>query len=180
VSFRYRQVDILNGETQEPWFLDKTRVGQIPVLELDDGTCIPESTAILFFVAEGTHLLPVDKLERTRVLQWMCFEQTNVDGVISRARFRRRFPIVPTRPEELDQWMREGARTLRILEQHLQGRHFMVGDALSIADLAMYSYVRHADEGGFDLSPLLGIRRWFDRIEERPRHIAIDTVPPDP
>lgn len=181
LPFRYRQVDILKGETQERWFIDKNRAGQIPVLELADGTCIPESTAILFFLAEGTHLLPADKLVRTRVLQWLCFEQTNVDGVISRARFRRKFPgVVPTRPEEFDVWLREGTRTLRILDEHLRAQPFMVGDALSIADLALYSYVHRADEGGFDLSPFTGLRRWFARVEGRPGHIAIDAVPPEP
>lgn len=99
ISFKYRQVDILKGETRERGFIDKNPTGQIPVIELADGTCISESTAILFFLADGTHLLPTDKLDRIRVLQWLCFEQTNVDGVISRARFRRQFPgVVPTRP----------------------------------------------------------------------------------
>src|SRR5437016_4769454 len=98
--FRYREVDILRGETREPWFLEKNPVGEIPVLELPDGTCLRESTAILFHVAEGSALLPADALFRTRVLAWMCFEQTHVDGVIARAIFRRSYPdIVPTRPE---------------------------------------------------------------------------------
>src|SRR6187455_1580810 len=119
--FVYRQVDILKGETRESWFLAKNRAGQIPVLELADGTCIPESTAILFFLADGTHLLPAEKLQRTRVLQWLCFEQTNVDGVISRARFRRKFPeMVPTRPEEFDSWHSDGTRTLHDLDEHLR------------------------------------------------------------
>src|SRR5437870_5459220 len=97
IPFRHREVDILKGETREPWFLEKNPAGQIPVLELSDGTCLAESSAILFFLAEGTHLLPTDKLQRTRVLQWLAFEPTNVDGVISRARFRRTFPdVVPT------------------------------------------------------------------------------------
>lgn len=118
--------------------LDKNPAGQIPVLELADGTCIPESTAILFFVAEGTHLLPADPLERTRVLSWLCFEQTNVDRVISRARFRRKYPeVIPTRPEEFDAWLRDGTRTLKVLDEHLRTRRFMVGDSLSIADLAL-------------------------------------------
>ncbi len=179
IPFTYRQVDILKGETRESWFLAKNPAGQIPLLELDDGSCIPESTAILFFLADGTHLLPDDKLQRTRVLQWLCFEQTNVDGVISRARFRRKFPdVIPTRAEEFDAWLRDGTRTLHVLDEHLRTQRFMVGDSLSIADLALYSYVHCAEEGGFDLKPLEGLRRWFDRIEERPRHITLDTVPP--
>ena len=178
IPFEYVQLDILTGETRKPWFLAKNPAGQIPLLELSDGTCLPESTAILFFLAEGTHLLPSDKLLRTRVLQWMCFEQTNVDGVISRARFRRKFPgVIPTRPEEFEVWQREGTRSLQALDTHLQSERFVVGDTLSIADFALYSYVHRAEEGGFDLQSFDGLQRWFERIERRPRHIPIDTVP---
>jgi glutathione S-transferase len=113
LPFRYVEVDILAGESRKPWFLAKSPVGQIPVLELPDGTRISESTAITFFLAEETHLLPADRLSRARVLQWMAFEQTHVDGVISRARFRRQFPdAVPTRPEEFEIWWREGTHCL--------------------------------------------------------------------
>jgi glutathione S-transferase len=178
IPFEYREVDILKGEAQEPWFLAKNPAGQIPLLELEDGTCIPESSAILFYLAEETRLLPADKLQRARVLQWLCFEQTNVDGVISRARFRRKFPdVIATRPEELEAWLRDGSRTLRVLDEHLRSRAFMVGESLSIADFALYSYVHRAEDGGFDLTPFAALRRWFERIEARPRHIQIDVVP---
>ncbi len=181
IPFHYRPLDITKGETRTPWFLSKNPAGQIPVLELEGGTCIPESSAILFFLAEGSQLLPADKLQRTRVLQWLAFEQTNVDGVISRARFRRLFPdVIPTRPEEFEAWLREGARTLSVLNEHLRTRKFLVGDALTIADLALYSYVHRAEEGGFELRELSGLQAWFERIERRPRHITIDTVPSPP
>lgn len=179
VPFKYVNVDILAGETRQPQFLLKNPAGQIPLLELEDGTCIPESNAILFFLAEGTHLLPNDKLARTRVLQWLSFEQTNVDGVISRARFRRRFPdLIATRPEEFDSWLAEGTRTLGVLDTHLRTRRFFVAEQLSIADFALYAYVHRAEDGGFDLRGLSGLQRWFERIEQRPRHLTIDTVPP--
>jgi glutathione S-transferase len=178
IPFVYQDVNLLKGETRQPWFLEKNPAGQIPVLELEDGTCIAESTAILFFLADGTHLLPEEKLARTRVLQWMCFEQTNVNGVISRARFRRKFPeAVPTRPEEFEPWLRDGTRTLRVLDAELRTRPFIVGSALSIADLALYSYVHRAADGGFSTDGLDGLRGWFERIEQRPRHIAIDALP---
>ncbi len=105
MPFEYHEVDILKGESRTPSFLAKNPFGQIPVLELDDGTCLRESTAILLHLAEGTPLLPTNRLMRTRVLEWMCFEQTHVDGVISRARFRRLYPdAIPTREEEFVAW----------------------------------------------------------------------------
>lgn len=177
-AFSFRQIDILRGESREPWFLAKNPVGQVPVLELEDGTCLSESTAILFHLAEGSVLLPTEKLARTRVLQWMCFEQTHVDGVISRARFRRVYPeVVPTRHEEFESWWADGARTLRVLDAHLESRPYLVEDTFSIADIALYAYVHCAAEGGFDLSPLAALRRWFARIEARPAYLPIDEIP---
>lgn len=176
--FEYREVDILRGETREPWFLAKNTFGQIPVLELDDGTCLSESTAIMFYLADGTPLLPNDRLARARVLAWMCFEQTHVDGVISRARFRRRFPdVIPTRPEEFEAWWRDGARAQQVLEDHLAKHPFLVEDRFTIADIALYAYVHRAEEGGFSLERYSHLREWFHRIEARPAYLPIDVVP---
>jgi glutathione S-transferase len=178
LPFVYREVNILRGETREPWFLAKNPAGQIPVLELEDGTCLAESTAILFHLAEGTPLLPSDKLSRTRVLSWLCFEQTNVDGVISRARFRRLFPdVIRTRAEEFEAWWRHGNRALHVLDEHLKDRAYLVDERLTIADLALYSYVHKAHEGGFDLAPFRALPAWFARIEARPAHFPIDAAP---
>jgi len=176
--FIHRQLDILRGETQLPWFLAKNPLGQIPVLELSDGTCLCESSAILWHVADGTHLVPSDRLARTRVLQWLCFEQQNVDNVISRARFRRLYPdAVPTRPEEFEPWLKQGTRALRVLEQHLRTRTFLVEERFSIADIGLFAYIHCAPEGGFDLQPFPAVCAWLARIAARPGHFGIADVP---
>lgn len=176
--FVYSEMNILRGETRQAWFLEKNPAGEIPVLELDDGTCLAESTAILFHLAEGTHLLPMDRLLRTRVLQWMCFEQTHVDGVISRARFRRVYPdAIPTRDEEFEAWWAEGKRTLEVLERQLTAGEYLVGQAFSIADICLFAYVHRAPEGGFDLKPYAAIRAWCERIQARAAFIPLDQVP---
>jgi glutathione S-transferase len=178
IAFVYREVNILSGETRLPWFLEKNPVGQIPVVELEDGTCLTESSAILFHLAQGTPLLPQTQLARTRALQWMCFEQTNIDGVISRARFRRRYPdVVPTRPEEFEAWWRDGYRSLDVLERHLSRHLYLVGNEYSIADIAVYAYVHRANEGGFDLSACAALSSWFARIEARPNYVSLDAIP---
>jgi len=176
--FVYREVDILRGQSREPWFLRKSSFGQIPLLELDDGTCLSESTAILFHIAEGSALLPSPQLSRTRVLQWMCFEQTHVDGVISRARFRRLYPdAIPTRPEEFEAWWAQGRQALQVLDRQLENREYLVDDRFSIADIALYAYVHCAGEGGFDLAPFKTLEAWCRRIEARPAHLPIDKTP---
>lgn len=176
--FRYREVDIVRSETREPWFLEKNPFGQIPVLELDDGTCLAESTAILCYLAEGTPLFPRDPIERARVLAWMCFEQTHVDGVISRARFRRLYPgVVSTREEEFEAWWREGNMALAVLEDRLSTSPYLLGEQFTIADITLYGYVHCAQEGGFDLSRRPALTQWFRRIEARPSYLPIDVAP---
>lgn len=83
----------------------------------------------------------------------------------------------PRRRVYAPHYLRDGTRTLQILDEHLRTQHFMVSNVLSIADLALYSYVHRAEEGGFSITQLSGLRRWLDRIAARPRHISIDTVP---
>jgi glutathione S-transferase len=178
IPFAYHEVNILKGETRTPAFLGKNAFGQIPVLELDDGTCLRESNAILLYVAEGTPLLPSDKLLRTRVIEWMSFEQTHVDGVISRARFRRQYPdVIPTRPEEFEKWHAEGTEVLRVLDEHLRTRTFLVDERFTIADISLYAYTHCATEGGFDIEPLKAFRAWCSRIREQRGHLPIDQAP---
>lgn len=176
--FEYKETDILKGESRTPGFLAKNPFGQIPVLELDDGTCLRESSAILVYLTEGTPLFPSDRLLRTRVLEWMGFEQTHVDGVISRARFRRMFPnAIPTRAEEFVAWYTEGREALGVLDAQLRNRRFLVDERFTIADIALYAYVHCAEQGGFDLAPFRSLPSWFERIRTQPGHLPIDQVP---
>lgn len=178
IAFDYRAVDILAGETQKPWFLEKNPLGQVPVLELPDGTCLRESSAILFHLANGTAFLPANESLRTRVLEWLCFEQSNIDQVIARARFRRTFPhVIPTRPEEFAAWRLRGDRALQVMNRHLEGRTFFVDDRYSIADIALYAYSHRAEEGGFELDGYPAVQNWFTRVENTPDYVPLDRVP---
>jgi glutathione S-transferase len=178
VPFEYHSIDILKGESRTPAFLAKNPFGQIPVLELDDGTCLRESTAILVYLSEGTPLLPADRLLRARALEWMGFEQTHVDGVISRARFRRMFPhVIPTREEEFAAWLAEGRDVLAVLDAHLATRSFLVEERFTIADIALFAYTHCAEQGRFDLTPYASLRAWFDRIRAQRGFLPIDQVP---
>jgi glutathione S-transferase len=178
LPFEYREIDILKGESRSPAFIKKNPFGQIPVLELDDGTCLRDSSAILVYLTDGTPLFPAEKLLRARVLEWMGFEQTHVHRVISRARFRRLYPsAVPTREEEFAAWHAEGTDALRVLDGHLTDKAFLVDERFTIADIALYAYTHCADQGGFDLAPFRALRAWFGRVEAQPGHLPIDRVP---
>jgi glutathione S-transferase len=181
IDFETRPIDIIAGDNKQRAYLQKNPLGQVPTVELPDAerTLLHESNAILMHFAEGTPLLPAPGLGRTRVLEWLCFEQSNVAPVIGRARFRRTFPdAVPTRPEEFTAWHRHGNRALSVMEERLHDYTFLVGESYTIADLALFAYVHVAEQGGFSLEPYAAIRSWIERIEEMPGHFSIDQAPP--
>lgn len=178
VAHRWIQLDILAGETQTPGFLAKNPVGEIPVLELPDGTCLAESHAILQFLAEGTPWLPPGGLARAHVVRWLCFEQTHIDGVISRARFRYAFPgVVETSTSDHARWHRQGLAALRVLEQQLRVRPWLANDQPSIADIAVCAYVQVADEARLPLADFPAVGRWLERVAALPGHLSLDEVP---
>ncbi|MBM3556035.1 MAG: glutathione S-transferase family protein [Alphaproteobacteria bacterium] len=174
IPYRRIELDIDKGETRTPAFLAKNPNGRIPALELDDGTVLPESNAILFYLAEGTPFLANERLARAQALQWMFFEQYSHEPFVAVARYllHHTAPDDPRRklvPEKQER----GRQALAVMERHLASRGFFVGERYSIADIALYAYTHVADEGGFDLGPYSAIRAWLDRVRSQPRHIPI-------
>jgi glutathione S-transferase len=168
------EMSILAGATRTPEFLAKNPNGRIPVLELEDGTFLAESNAILFYLADGTWFLPSDRLERARVLQWMFFEQYSHEPYVAVARaWLHLFGMDEERRRQLPQKQRLGYDALGVMEGHLAAREFFVGERYSIADIALYAYTHVADEGGFDLGRFPAVRAWLDRVRAEPRHIPI-------
>jgi glutathione S-transferase len=174
LPFTRVEMDIVAGATRTPEFLAKNPNGRIPTLELADGTCLAESNAILFYLAEGTPLLPDDRLERAQVLQWMFFEQYSHEPNIATSRFwLHHLEITPERRAALSEKQRLGEAALGVMETHLASRTRFVGERCTIADIALYAYTHVADEGGFDLAPFPAIRAWLARVARQPGHIPI-------
>ncbi|MFO1015836.1 MAG: glutathione S-transferase family protein [Caulobacteraceae bacterium] len=166
-------VDILKGEAQSPSFLAKNPSGQIPALELSDGRILRESNAILFWLGLGTHLLSPDRETLTATVQWMCFEQSNIDKVLGRARFLRAYPdYAKVSAFDFATWHAAGHAALDVLEKELSDRRFLVGDRYSVADISLFGYVHTAAEGGFDLDRFPSVRAWLSRVTDQPGHIS--------
>ncbi len=171
------EYDTDHGATRTPAFLAKNPNGRVPVLELDDGTCLAESDAILWYLAEGTALLPEDRLERARVLQWMFFEQYSHEPYIAVVRHWIKHRLLDSaREAQLAERRTKGYAALDVMEKHLGSRAFLVGERYSIADIALYAYTHVAHEGEFDLAPYSGVRAWLDRLRAQPGHMTIDAV----
>jgi glutathione S-transferase len=147
-SYENVAVDIFKGESRTASFMKLNPAGQTPVLELDDGTMLPESNAILCYLAEGTDLYPSPPVERAHILRWMFFEQNNVMPNIGWARFIKRWMPEDSPMQERLPWLQEnGAFALAVMEGFLTGRHFFAGDRYTIADIALYGYSHTAPEG---------------------------------
>ncbi|MDH4763138.1 glutathione S-transferase [Pseudomonas oryzihabitans] len=174
VEYRWHEVDILAGETRSDAFLAKNPNGKIPVLELEDGTCLWESNAILNFLADGTRFLPSEPRLRTQVLQWQFFEQYSHEPYVAVARFIRLYQGLPAeRLEEYEVCQVRGYKAFRVMEQQLQRTPFLVGEQYSIADIALYAYTHIAHEGGFGLDDYPAIQAWLARVAAQPGHVAI-------
>ena len=174
IPFERIELDILKGTTRTPEFLQKNLNGRIPVVELEDGGFLAESNAILFYFAEGTPFLPADRWQRAQALQWMFFEQYSHEPNIATSRFwLQHLELTPERKAALAQKRPLGYAALDVMEKHLTGRSFFVGEQYSIADIALYAYTHVAGEGGFDLAKYPNIRAWLERVQSQPKHIPI-------
>jgi glutathione S-transferase len=178
IPFELVLVDIVKGETRTPAFLAKNPNGRIPTLELEDGTCLAESGAILWYLAEATPLLPEDRLQRAQVLQWMFFEQYSHEPYVAVARaWLHLFGLDDERRRQLPQKQKLGYDALGVMEGHLASRTFFVGERYSIADVALYAYTHVAHEGGFDLGRFPHLQAWLGRVAGQPEHVSIEWTP---
>jgi glutathione S-transferase len=148
---------------------------RVPTLVLDDGRPLAESGAILWYFGEDTPYVPADRFERAQVLQWMFFEQYVHEPAIAVVRFLVAFSgRADEYAEVIERKTRDGYAALDAMEQHLEGRQFLVGEAYTLADIALYAYTHVAHEGGFDLSGYPAIAGWLGRVAAQPGHVAID------
>jgi glutathione S-transferase len=176
--YRWIELDILANGTRTPEFLAKNPNGRIPALELGDGTCLAESNAILWYLAEGTPFIPNDRLKRAQVLQWMFFEQYSHEPYVATTRFIiRHLPPDSPRQAELADRMTRGRAALGVMETHLSKHHFFVDETYSIADIALYAYTHVAHEANFDLSPYPSVLAWLERVASLPRYLPLTHRP---
>ena len=172
--YQWRDIDILKGETQTAEFLAMNPNGKVPVLQLEDGTCLWESNAILNFLADGSDLLPREPRLRTQVLQWQFFEQYSHEPYVAVARFIEFYLGLPEeRREEYARCHKGGYKALKVMEKQLEQTPYLVGDSYSIADITLYAYTHVAHQGGFDLSTFPAINAWLARVADHPRHVAM-------
>ena len=174
IEYDWHEVDILARDTHTPEFLAMNANGKIPLLVLPDGRCLPESNAILYYLAEDSELFAGDTYSRANILSWMCFEQYSHEPNIATSRFIIQYLGNPAdKLATLAEKKPAGIKALDIMEQQLNRNDYITGETYNISDIALFAYTHVAEEGGFSLDPYPGIRAWIERIMQRPKFVAI-------
>jgi len=177
-AYEWTHVDLDSGESRKPEFLKRNPNGRIPTLELDDGTNLAESNAILWYLAESTPFVAGDRLGRAQTLQWMFFEQYSHEPYVATPRhIVKHLPANSPRRAELPERLEKGRAAFAVMEGHLATRKFFVAERYGIADIALYAYTHVAHEGTHDLAPYPSLRAWLARVAAQPRYIGIAAKP---
>ncbi len=167
-TFELTLVDVLKGEQKSPEYLAVNPLGVVPYLVTDTGMGIGESNAMLWYLAEGSKLMPSDPSERAAALQWMFFEQSKLEPFISPARFFT--TILPqertSRAADIAAWQESAAPGLARLDSHLANRDFMLDSGYSITDIAMFGYVHVLEEAGLLLADYPAIATWINKVTQ--------------
>lgn len=170
--FQWIETDTLKGETRTPEFLARNPNGKVPLLEVSPGQYLPESNAILCYLAEGSEYLPAERWPRAQVMQWLFYEQYSHEPYIATARAIRHYRKNDDDPS-LPEKMERGYVALGVMEQHLSRQPFFAAGRYTIADVALYAYTHLAHEGGFDLAAFPALRAWLERVRTQPRYIGL-------
>lgn len=174
IAYVWHEMDIVAGAARTPEYLQLNPNGKVPLMVLQDGRCLPESNAILSYLADGSALAGSNSFGRADVLRWLFFEQYSHEPYIATSRFIIKALGNPAdRQAELAANKPNGHKALAVMEQHLNGRDYFAGSQFTIADVALFAYTHVAPEGGFDLDQYAAVQNWIQRIQDRPGHVAM-------
>ncbi len=166
VEHDWIEIDILKGGTRTEEFLALNPVGQVPLARWPDGRVLPQSNAIMMYIAEeaGSDLIPANAFGRAQMNSWLFWEQYSHETSIAVRRFKKHYLKLPD--DEIDpDLMAKGRRALGVMELHLTYADWLVGQSMTLADIALVAYTRVAHEGGFDLANFPSVERWVGHTE---------------
>ena len=164
VDYRWVETSVLTGATRTPAFLAMSPAGQVPLLRFDDGRTLAQSNAIILHFAEGSRLIPKDGFLRAKMLEWLFWEQYSHEPYVAVCRFQMVYLGKPASDLDPDK-IKRGYFALARMEHQLALTPFLVGDAVTLADVSLLAYTRVAHEGGFHLDGYASIRRWIGEAE---------------
>lgn len=177
--YEWQEVDSAAGQTRTAEFLSMNPNGKVPLVRRNDGRVLVESNAILFWLAEGTPLLPVDGWQRAQALSWMFFEQYSHEPCIAVARFICGWTELDSpRRADLPTLRERGHQALAVMERHLATNRWFTGAGYGIADIALFAYTAVAEDGGIALDDYPAIRTWLQAVRTQPGFVEMPAPPP--
>lgn len=173
------EYDVLKSETRTPEYLSTVNAnGRIPVLQIGQDTFLPESGAACHYLADGTDLVPNDRLQHAQMLQWMFFEQYSFEPYAGTLRFWMVKKGLENLSEEqkaqIPARLKDGEAALEIMNDHMSTRNFFVAEKVTLADVALYAYTHVAYEGGFELSKFPHVEAWCERVARLPGYVPLN------
>jgi glutathione S-transferase len=173
-----REYDIMNGETRTPEFLAKVNSnGRIPVLQVGH-RFIPESNAACYFIGEGSKLVPTDQFDHSDMLRWMFWEQYSHELNIATLRYWKMWigfdNLSDVQRLEVPVKRQAGEAALKLMDDHLKGREWLVGTMISLADICLFAYTHVAGDADFQLQRFPRVADWIERMKGQPRYIALN------
>ena len=178
VPIERREYDIMKGETRTPEFLANVSAnGRIPVLQVGD-RFIPESNAASFYIADGSALIPSNAIDRADMLRWMFWEQYHHEPNVATLRFWKKWlgfdRLSEIQRMQIPMKREAGEAALGMMNKHLEGRDWFIGDSISLADICLYPYTHVAGDADFDLEAWPNVTAWLKRVASHPRHVPMD------
>jgi glutathione S-transferase len=164
LPYSWIDVDTRKRETRTAPFLKMNSAGQVPVIEFDDGRVLAESNAIIRYLARGSDLIPADAFAAAKMDEWLFWEQYSHEPYVAVCRFQMVYLGKPASDLDPDK-IKRGYAALARMEQQLAATRFLVGEAVSLADVSLLAYTRLAHEGGFHLDGYAAVRRWIGETE---------------
>jgi len=165
LAYQWIETDILKGESRTPDYLAMNPAGQVPLVRFEDDRSLAQSNAIILHLAEGSALIPTDSFQRAKMFEWLFWEQYSHEPYVAVARFQMRY-LGKTAGDLEPRIVERGKAALALLDGALERSLFLVGDQLTLADVALVAYSRVADEGGFDLADYPHLQRWIAQVEK--------------
>jgi len=167
--FDYVHVNMMEGEHKQPPYLAKQRFGQVPLLiDRNNGRQLCQSAAILEYLADVTGRFGGATLdERLQIREWMFWDFDRLAAPLYRARVVRA-GFRKAAPEIVDDAIEAAKNGLKVLERHLQGRDWLVGEGTTIADIDIYGVVSYAGDIGVDLAEYPNLKAWAERLQALP------------
>ena len=178
IPLERREYDIMKGETRTPEFLANVNSnGRIPVLQVG-GRFIPESNAACYYVADGSQLIPTERFDHADMLHWMFWEQYNHEPNVATLRFWLGWVgegnLTEVQRLQMATKREAGNAALKLMDDHLTGRDWFVGDSISLADISLYAYTHVAGEAEFRLNAYPRVSDWIERVKKQPNYIPMD------